>query len=130
MLKFISGARIRRSCIDLRPAGGDRDLHGHGRYRPVDQARRISDLRATRCDRQYPTVSGAIAETNRSAGHVMGTSQNVSGAAEQLASEVQAFFVKLRNGPLDRRKGDDSGYCGPERRSLGDTGQTPGRAVA
>ncbi|GEM_PF-4552124 len=60
----------------------------------------------------------------------MGTSQDVSGAAEQLASEVQAFFVKLRNGPLDRRKGDDSGYCGPERRSLGDTGQTTGHAVA
>lgn len=76
------------------------------------------------------TVSGAIAETNRSAEHVMGTSQDVSGAAEQLAAEVQTFFVRLRNGPLDRRKGDNPGYRGPERRSLEDIGQTTGRAVA
>ncbi|MBR0786715.1 methyl-accepting chemotaxis protein [Bradyrhizobium iriomotense] len=65
------------------------------------------------------TVSGAIAETNRSADDVMGAANQVSGAAERLASEVQAFFVRLRTGPMDRRDGDDADYRGPERRSGG-----------
>jgi methyl-accepting chemotaxis protein len=63
------------------------------------------------------TVSGAIAETSRSAGHVMEAANQVSGASERLAAEVQAFFVRLRTGPMDRRTSDDSGYRGPERRS-------------
>ena len=63
------------------------------------------------------TVNGAIAETNRSADHVRDASSKVSGAAERLAAEVQAFFVKLRSGPLDRRQRANPGYQGPERRS-------------
>jgi methyl-accepting chemotaxis protein len=62
------------------------------------------------------TVSGAIEETNRSADQVRDASANVSGAAERLAAEVQAFFVRLRRGPLDRRAEDDPNYRGPERR--------------
>ena len=38
---------------------------------------------------------------------------------EHLAAEVQAFFVKLRNGPLDRRGADDPDYRGTERRVPG-----------
>jgi len=66
------------------------------------------------------TVSGAIAETSRSAGNVMGAASQVSGASERLAAEVQAFFVKLRNGSTDRR--DSSGTChlATERRSGAD----------
>ena len=63
------------------------------------------------------TVSGAITETSRSADDVLGAANAVSGASERLAAEVQAFFVKLRNGPLDRRSGGDTEYGGPERRS-------------
>ncbi|MBR0814288.1 methyl-accepting chemotaxis protein [Bradyrhizobium diazoefficiens] len=63
------------------------------------------------------TVSGAIAETNRSADDVRGAANQVSGAAERLAAEVQTFFVKLRSGPMDRRKGGVPDYRGPERRS-------------
>ncbi|MDH2348735.1 methyl-accepting chemotaxis protein [Bradyrhizobium sp. SSUT18] len=63
------------------------------------------------------TVSGAISETNRSADNVMGAANQVSGAAERLAAEVQAFFVKLRSGPMDRRKVANSEYREPERRT-------------
>jgi methyl-accepting chemotaxis protein len=65
------------------------------------------------------TVSDAIGETNRSADHVLEASGKVSGAAEQLAAEVQAFFRRLRNGPLDRRRDDDPNYRGSERREGG-----------
>lgn len=63
------------------------------------------------------TVNDAIAETNRSADHVLDASGKVSGAAEHLAAEVQAFFVKLRRGPLDRREEGDPNYAGLERRA-------------
>jgi methyl-accepting chemotaxis protein len=62
------------------------------------------------------TVNGAIEETSRSADQVQDASSKVSGAAERLAAEVQAFFVRLRNGPLDRRQ-VDRGYQGQERRA-------------
>ena len=58
------------------------------------------------------TVNDAIGETNRSADHVQDASGNVSGAAE-----VQAFFVRLRSGALDRRAAEDPNYGGPERRN-------------
>jgi len=63
------------------------------------------------------TVSGAIAETSRSADDVIGAANQVSGASERLAAEVQAFFVKLRSGPMDRRRGGDTDYRGLERRN-------------
>ncbi len=62
------------------------------------------------------TVNDAITETNRSADHVLDASGKVTGAAEQLAAEVQAFFVRLRVGALDRRERNDPDYRGPERR--------------
>jgi methyl-accepting chemotaxis protein len=65
------------------------------------------------------TVNTSIEKTSRSADHVLDASGKVSGAAEQLAAEVQAFFVKLRHGPLDRRGQGDSNYKGPERRDRG-----------
>jgi len=70
------------------------------------------------------TVNAAIGETNRSADQVLDASGKVSTAAERLATEVQAFFVKLRNGPMDRRKEEDPNYKGLERRE----GNTQGRA--
>jgi methyl-accepting chemotaxis protein len=62
------------------------------------------------------TVNEAIGETNRSADQVLDASGRVSGAAEHLAREVQEFFVKLRRGPMDRRKEDDPDYKDPDRR--------------
>jgi methyl-accepting chemotaxis protein len=73
------------------------------------------------------TVSGAIEETNRSADNVRDASTNVSGAAERLAAEVQAFFVRLRSGPLDRRKEEGLRYQGPERRE--NRGRHAGKAA-
>ncbi|MGJ4999586.1 HAMP domain-containing methyl-accepting chemotaxis protein [Bradyrhizobium sp. HKCCYLS3077] len=63
------------------------------------------------------TVSAAIEETSQSADSVRTASNNVSRVAESLAAEVQDFFVRLRQGALDRRVGDDPNYQGPERRA-------------
>ncbi|GLH81601.1 methyl-accepting chemotaxis protein [Bradyrhizobium sp. SSBR45G] len=75
------------------------------------------------------TVSGAIEETSQSADSVRNASGNVSRAAENLAAEVQEFFVRLRNGPLDRRAEDDPNYQGPERRANRGSGQRRRRAA-
>ena len=63
------------------------------------------------------TVSAAIGETNRSADQVLDASGKVSTAAATLTEEVQAFFITLRNGPMDRRELDDPTFKGPNRRS-------------
>ena len=62
------------------------------------------------------SVNGAIGEASRSAEQVLGASGNVVSQAERLAQEVEAFFVALRNGPMERRRADDPDYRGPERR--------------
>jgi methyl-accepting chemotaxis protein len=75
------------------------------------------------------TVSQAIGETNRSADQVLNASGKVSTASERLAGEVKEFFVKLRQGPMDRREEDDPNYKGPQRRDLsGGTADRSGRA--
>jgi methyl-accepting chemotaxis protein len=76
------------------------------------------------------TVNTAIGETNRSADHVLDASGKVSTAAEQLAREVQEFFVKLRNGPMERREEDDPNFKGPNRRSGGARTVGNGRKAA
>jgi methyl-accepting chemotaxis protein len=65
------------------------------------------------------TVNDAIDKTGRSAEQVLEASGQVSGDAEKLAAEVQAFFVRLRSGPLDRRARQDADYQGPDRRNRG-----------
>jgi len=72
------------------------------------------------------TVNTAIGETSRSAEQVLHASGKVSTAAATLAEQVQAFFLTLRNGPMDRRKQDDPNYKGPNRRA----GSAHGRKVA
>jgi methyl-accepting chemotaxis protein len=61
-------------------------------------------------------VSTAIAEASSAAGTVFTAADTLAGQADRLASEVAAFFLSLRTGVLDRRKRQDSGYAGPERR--------------
>jgi len=75
------------------------------------------------------TVSEAIGEANRSADQVLDASGKVSDASERLAREVQKFFVRLRNGPMDRRDQDDPNYKGPQRRErTGGAADRPGGA--
>jgi methyl-accepting chemotaxis protein len=62
------------------------------------------------------TVNGAIDEAHRSAEQVLAASGNVVEQASQMAQEVETFFLRLRSGPMDRRKADDPDYKGPERR--------------
>ena len=74
------------------------------------------------------TVSQAIGEASRSADQVLDASGKVSSASERLAREVQEFFVRLRNGPMDRREQDDPNYKGPQRRDpRGGVADRPGR---
>ncbi|MDU3131090.1 MAG: methyl-accepting chemotaxis protein [Bradyrhizobium sp.] len=75
------------------------------------------------------TVSGAIEETSQSAASVRDASNNVSRVAEDLAAEVQDFFIRLRSGPLDRRVDDDPNYQGPERRANSGAGRRRGQAA-
>jgi methyl-accepting chemotaxis protein len=63
------------------------------------------------------TVSDGVSQASRSAGEVFSAADALAGQAERLSGEVAAFFHSLRTGVLDRRKGRDSGYAGPERRS-------------
>ncbi|WP_456716878.1 HAMP domain-containing methyl-accepting chemotaxis protein [Bradyrhizobium sp. USDA 4353] len=69
------------------------------------------------------TVSAAIEETSQSADSVRNASDNVSRVAENLAAEVEEFFIRLRSGAFDRRVADDPNYRGPERRAKGRTGR-------
>ena len=61
-------------------------------------------------------VSGAIGQTGRSAEAVLGASTSLTEQAARMSEEVKKFFFALRTGPMDRRKGRDPGYTGPERR--------------
>ena len=63
------------------------------------------------------SVSGAIGETGRSADAVLTASTTVAEQATRMGEEVRKFFLALRTGPMDRRKGQDENYKGPERRS-------------
>jgi len=61
-------------------------------------------------------VSGAVASASHSAGAVKAAADDLAGQAEELSDQVNRFFHSLRTGVLDRRKGDDPSYAGPERR--------------
>lgn len=47
---------------------------------------------------------------------VLRAASNLSDQARILSDEVTTYLLSLRNGPLDRRIGDDPTYGGPERR--------------
>jgi methyl-accepting chemotaxis protein len=87
--------------------------------REISQNVQLASSGTQRLASSIATVNSAIGETNRSADHVLDASAKVSGAAERLATEVQEFFVRLRGGPMDRRKEDDPNYGGPNRRAAG-----------
>jgi methyl-accepting chemotaxis protein len=61
-------------------------------------------------------VGAAVGET-QSAGSVLeSASQEFAAQSKDMERSVEAFFYALRTGPLDRRKGRDKAYHGPERR--------------
>ena len=62
------------------------------------------------------SVNESIGKTSRSAQLVVSASDRLSGEAGALTDEVAQFFQTLRTGVLDRRKGQDPDYHGPERR--------------
>ncbi len=62
------------------------------------------------------SVNEAIGETSASAQRVVGASDRLSREAATLSDAVAEFFMALRTGVLDRRKGQDPNYHGPERR--------------
>lgn len=63
------------------------------------------------------SVNSSIDETSRSATQVLHASASVEEKATKMSEEVEAFFVALRTGPMDRRQADDPNYRGPERRA-------------
>ena len=75
-------------------------------------------------------VNGAIGETTRAAGQVLSASTSVSDEAARLAEQVEAFFVALRTGAADGRKGDDPNGSGSPRRSTPAAAAPPARRTA
>ncbi|MFL9827065.1 cache domain-containing protein [Rhodoplanes sp. SY1] len=61
-------------------------------------------------------VSTAVGDASRAAGAVFGAADSLAAEASRLSGEVTAFFHSLRTGVLDRRKGRDPSYAGPDRR--------------
>lgn len=62
------------------------------------------------------SVSQNIAETRSLAGSVLEASQEVASQGDHLAQEVRSFLVTLRQGPLDRREGEEALHKQPTRR--------------
>jgi methyl-accepting chemotaxis protein len=48
---------------------------------------------------------------------VLTASTTVAEQATRMGEEVKKFFLALRTGPMDRRKGRDENYTGAERRA-------------
>jgi methyl-accepting chemotaxis protein len=63
-------------------------------------------------------VNKVIGETRQAAEEVRTTSADLGLQSTRLADEVRGFLHALRNGPHDRRQGEDPNYHGPERRAV------------
>ncbi|WP_439527286.1 protoglobin domain-containing protein [Pannonibacter sp.] len=62
-------------------------------------------------------VSTTINATGAVARDFLVSADNLKACSAQIAEDVRAFFVELRSGALDCRKGTDGGYSGPDRRA-------------
>lgn len=58
------------------------------------------------------------------------SADDLKACSAKIAEDVRDFFMELRTGPLDRRKGQDPSYSGPERRTAGQAGQQAGHRAA
>ncbi len=61
----------------------------------------------------------AVADTESAAGLLEQTSDAFTSQSDTLREAVEQFFEAIKEGPLNRREGDDPGYRGPERRKSG-----------
>ena len=61
-------------------------------------------------------VGEAVAETESAAGMLETTSDAFTSQSDTLREAVEMFFEAIKEGPLDRREGEDPSYRGPERR--------------
>ena len=61
-------------------------------------------------------VGEAVAETESAAGMLETTSDAFTSQSDTLREAVEMFFEAIKEGPLDRREGEDPAYRGPERR--------------
>jgi len=65
-------------------------------------------------------VGEAVADTESAAGMLEQTSDAFTSQSDSLREAVEQFFEAIKEGPLNRREGDDPNYTGPERRRRGD----------
>lgn len=61
-------------------------------------------------------VGQAVSETETAAGTLEQTSDAFTSQSEALRQAVETFFEAIKEGPLNRRTGQDHTYDGPERR--------------
>jgi len=61
-------------------------------------------------------VGEAVADTESAAGMLEQTSDAFTSQSDTLREAVEQFFEAIKEGPLNRREGDDPNYRGPERR--------------
>ena len=61
-------------------------------------------------------VGEAVADTESAAGMLEQTSDAFTSQSDTLREAVEQFFEAIKEGPLNRREGDDPSYEGPERR--------------
>lgn len=61
-------------------------------------------------------VGEAVAETESAAGLLETTSDAFTSQSDTLREAVEMFFEAIKEGPLNRREGENPDYSGPERR--------------
>jgi methyl-accepting chemotaxis protein len=74
-------------------------------------------------------VSEAVTQASASAANVLSSTNDLAEQAGRLSNQVTEFFHSLRTGVLDRRKKQDTGYSGPDRRRRGNDNLRPPRAA-
>jgi len=61
-------------------------------------------------------VTEAATSSSAGASQVLASATGLTRQSDELQTAVQSFVEAVLRGPLDRRKGDDPNYAGPERR--------------
>ncbi|WP_440959387.1 methyl-accepting chemotaxis protein [Oceanicaulis sp. LC35] len=75
-------------------------------------------------------VGEAVADTESAAGMLEQTSDAFTSQSDTLREAVEQFFEAIKEGPLNRREGDDPGYKGPERRKSGQSREASVKTAA
>ena len=67
--------------------------------------------------RNVSGVNDAIDKTEHAAEDFLSVSGSLRTQSTEIAEQIRGFFVEIREGALDRRKGRDPNYKGPDRRA-------------